>query len=59
MKSELYLKHKKELKFNPDNFYCNSDYGDKDICPGYVIVGCYGCNNVKMRTRKNDKSERL
>ena len=27
---ELYLQHKKELKFNPDNFYCNSNYWDKE-----------------------------
>lgn len=48
---ELYLQHKKELKFNPDNFYCNSNYWDKDTCSGYDMSWlCYGCNNVKMRT---------
>ena len=52
MKLELYLKHKKELKFNPDNFYCNSDYWDKDRCPAYVMCGCCGCNNVKMGIKK-------
>ena len=52
MKHESYFKHKKELKFNPDNFYCNNVYLDKDTCLAYVMGKCYGCNSVEMGIRK-------